>query len=142
MLLMYPSKACSCWSTCLQGRDPKGNGVSPPLVVLVVLIICLVPGWTVELVSKYPMALSVQPGDKADVGGTAGGGEDGLHILGMDSRVYEVVDGGEIGPLHPRDIVIPLEGAPATLIFFQQIFSLYKQQKSSSLGLCSDLMQF
>ena len=130
---MYPSKACFCWFTCLQGCDPKGNGVGPPLVVLVVLIICLVPGWTVELVSKYPVALSVQPSDKADVGCTAGGGEDGLHILGMDSRVYEVVDGGEIGPLHSRDIVIPLEGAPATLIFFQQIFSLYKQQKKVPL---------
>ncbi len=92
------------------GRDPKRNGVGPPLIMLVVLFICAVSGRTVELVSQYSVTLGIQPSDEADVGGAAGGGEDGLHILGLDARVYELIDDWELGLLHSRDVVIPQKG--------------------------------
>ncbi len=89
------------------GRDPKGNGVGPPLIMLVVLFICAVSGRAVKLVSQYSVTLGIQPSDETDVGGAAGGGEDGLHVLGMDSRVYELIDDWELGLLHSGHIVIP-----------------------------------
>ncbi len=104
------------------GRDPKGNGVGPPLIMLVVLFICAVSGRAVKLVSQYSVTLGIQPSDEADVGGAAGGGEDGLHILGLDTGVYELIDDWELGFLHSGDIVIP-QKRQNDLFCFVAIFS-------------------